>query len=483
MSMTDPSRHVTEEKLGRLSAWARRKPRIALLGEFSSGKSTLLNLLIGADLLPTKVTATELPPVWFSHGRPRAFWVDRQGGQHPMTFGDFGGVPMSARYVRVFTSSPMLERCDIIDTPGISDPNLDEESWRFAVGQSNFILWCTPATQAWRETERSAWTSLPERLRANSVLVVTRADKLLNATDRDKVTRRLTRESFGLFGDLVLLSAPDAVRGKAVLAQSNDWDLWTQSGGADLEARIDAGLRSVAAERLLLLKRYVSTGPTPRLEAAAGQESAAHADETAPLLDRLQALAEPVQPRRVARRSAVLAIDPSPVGGQPRPSTPCQQAADQDWHIKGEAQQPGAGWSPSAGVPSDREDIDAMIGAVLGDAPAPAGPATTASGYAPPLGLDPDGSEDDPLQAVLAAINTPDASAAGVDGSSSILQESLPRAVRIWRDIVKRNPDVPSNDPVLAMIEQLLFELSHDEQSSGGVGAGSGAFLKQDKAA
>jgi len=33
-----------------------RRPRIALMGEFSAGKSTLSNLLLGARPLPEKVT-------------------------------------------------------------------------------------------------------------------------------------------------------------------------------------------------------------------------------------------------------------------------------------------------------------------------------------------------------------------------------------------------------------------------------------------
>ena len=38
-----------------------RRPRVALMGEFSAGKSTLSNLLIGKSALPVNVTATQLP--------------------------------------------------------------------------------------------------------------------------------------------------------------------------------------------------------------------------------------------------------------------------------------------------------------------------------------------------------------------------------------------------------------------------------------
>ena len=44
-----------------------RRPRIALMGEFSAGKSTLANLMVGSDPVPMQVVATQLPPVWIMH--------------------------------------------------------------------------------------------------------------------------------------------------------------------------------------------------------------------------------------------------------------------------------------------------------------------------------------------------------------------------------------------------------------------------------
>ncbi|MDH3263165.1 MAG: dynamin family protein, partial [Paracoccaceae bacterium] len=140
---------VSPERAERLSAWAQRKPRVALMGEFSAGKSTLLNFLIEENVIPTRATATEVPPVWFSHGDGDTFWVDAEGDSHPIRNDQIGEVPMSARYVRVFSKAEILEHCDIVDTPGISDPNLAVESWRFAAGVANMVLWCSSATQAW----------------------------------------------------------------------------------------------------------------------------------------------------------------------------------------------------------------------------------------------------------------------------------------------------------------------------------------------
>ena len=56
-----------------------KRPRVALMGEFSAGKSTLSNLLIGKSALPVNVTATQLPPVWLSYGDDTPYRVDLNG--------------------------------------------------------------------------------------------------------------------------------------------------------------------------------------------------------------------------------------------------------------------------------------------------------------------------------------------------------------------------------------------------------------------
>ncbi|MCX7644027.1 MAG: dynamin family protein, partial [Rhodobacteraceae bacterium] len=253
-------RRVSMPKYNRLKAWAERRPIVALMGEFSAGKSTLMNFLIEEDLLPTRATATELPPVWLSHGERSAHWVDADGGAHPLDLAEIRKVPIDARFIRIHATAEILEHCDIIDTPGISDPNLAVESWRYVAGQSNMVLWCSSATQAWRETERSAWLSLPERLRRNSLLVVTRADKLLTETDRQKVSRRLARETGDLFARHVFVATHDAVQAKAELAQGIESRLWAESGAEALLDALAERFEAIYEQRLALLRRYEVEG-------------------------------------------------------------------------------------------------------------------------------------------------------------------------------------------------------------------------------
>lgn len=250
------ARIVTPAQYLRLRQWSQRKPAVALMGEFSAGKSTLLNFLIEEDLLPTRATATELPPVWFSHGKGGSYYVTADGNRVPLPDNDLDQVDQSARFVRLFVEAEILEHCDVIDTPGISDPNLAVETWRIAAGFANMVLWCTSATQAWRQTEYSAWTSLPERLRKHSLLIVTRADKLTTEVDKDKVARRMARETTELFAGTIFMATPNAVLAKAELANGLETPLWDESGAGPLLDNLVSRLEGVYNDKAALFERY-----------------------------------------------------------------------------------------------------------------------------------------------------------------------------------------------------------------------------------
>ncbi len=309
-------RVVTAEQYARLEAWSQRKPCVSLMGEFSAGKSTLLNFLIEEEMLPTRATATELPPVWFSHGSGGSHWVDGDGSIHALDLNALHTVPMSARYVRLYAPAEILEHCDVVDTPGISDPNLAVESWRFAVGVSNMVLWCSSATQVWRQSERSAWTSLPERLQKHSLLIVTRADKLTTEVDRDKVDRRLARETSDLFHDRVFLSTPNAVQAKAELVENESSPLWESSGAAALLDRLAERFEAIYEERAALLSRYKVSDPEsdvkPRPVRPVATPGPIKPLEPEPAVEEQTAEAAVAAERAPAEESAPVAAPPEP---------------------------------------------------------------------------------------------------------------------------------------------------------------------------
>ena len=218
-----------------------RKPRIALMGEFSAGKSTLSNLLIGANPLPTKVTATQLPPVWISYGDGQPYREDIDGETHPIAPEELAYIdPARTRMVRLFARSETLELCDIIDMPGISDPNMASEVWERMIGKADGVIWCTHATQAWRQSEAAVWETLDPALHAKSLLLVTRFDKLLSDKDRSRVLKRLQRETEGLFRDCLPISLLDALTAK------DDQAKWDASGAEAFTGALQALLNEMS---------------------------------------------------------------------------------------------------------------------------------------------------------------------------------------------------------------------------------------------
>ncbi|WP_424829985.1 dynamin family protein [Ruegeria sp.] len=247
------TRFVSPKAWERIEQWSRRKPVFALMGEFSAGKSTLMNFLLRKHALPTQVTATQLPPIWFSWGRRPAYVKRNDGTSHSIELDQLDSVGVNdVQFVRIYLEADILEAVDLIDTPGISDPKISSDVWQRAVGQANGVLWCTHSTQAWRETERATWVSLPERLQNNSLLLVTRADAL-SQKDRQKVLRRVNREAGHLFNRSILFSARDAILARD---KTGDADMWARSGGGKVVDSFLQITEQVMDVRADLMARY-----------------------------------------------------------------------------------------------------------------------------------------------------------------------------------------------------------------------------------
>ena len=229
-----------------------RKPRIAIMGEFSSGKSTLCNVLMGARPLLEKVTATQLPPVWLSYGPDDAYTVGLDGLAYDLDLAELEGVSLeTTEHIRIFMKSDILRYCDLIDMPGISDPSMSSEVWERMTHMADGVLWCTHATQAWRQSESGVWATFPEEMRRNSLLLITRFDKIIKESDRGRVVKRVTGEVEDIFAAIIPVALLKA------MAAKDDETKWIESGAQAFSTAlfeiihrlIDEGFPEVGAEK------------------------------------------------------------------------------------------------------------------------------------------------------------------------------------------------------------------------------------------
>ena len=186
-----------------------RKPRLMIAGEFSAGKTRLLNGLLGERVLPSNVTSTALPPVWMVRGAPAGLAVGLDGASRRIDTLAEAGVD-DTHYCVLCHPAPLLDRFELIDTPGNSDPNIPSESWERMLDYADALVWCTNATQAWRQSEKSVWRDMPDRLRDKATLIATHADRLPDETATNRVLRRLNREAGEIFPTILMASLEDA---------------------------------------------------------------------------------------------------------------------------------------------------------------------------------------------------------------------------------------------------------------------------------
>lgn len=227
-------------------------PRLALCGEFSAGKSSIVNLLLGCDMLPTSVLSSTRRPTYLRYASDlRIEAISERGEREPVSPQSISKLTRDdISHFDVGMPSALLRHVELLDTPGFADPFHDHHSTLDAIESADVCIWCTLATQAWRESERQTWANLPSRFRTNGILVVTHVDTLANSSEQGRVRNRLEREAGGLFGDIVLLSVPDAMRaapaGESGIA---DPGLWRDSGGGALVAALEKVMADHSARR------------------------------------------------------------------------------------------------------------------------------------------------------------------------------------------------------------------------------------------
>lgn len=203
------------------------KPRLVLMGEFSAGKSTLSNILLGSAPLPMRVTATRLPPVHLSYGAPSAVALGKNGEHTPFELSDLDAVSLEeTQSIHLTMKADTLQLCDLVDMPGISDPNMPKDIWESVVGEADHVVWCTHATQAWRQSEAAIWDMMREKTSGKNLLLITQFDKLRNNRDRIRVLNRVTKETKGLFSAVYPVSLLKALNAE------EDYETWQSSGAA-----------------------------------------------------------------------------------------------------------------------------------------------------------------------------------------------------------------------------------------------------------
>ncbi len=237
----------------RLTNQLSRALRISVLGEYNSGKSALINVLIGTQVLPTSVEAnTRLPVRIFQAARPSLAveMADRERFVVPADQFD-PSLLDTAAMLHVGLPLGRLESFEVIDTPGLAsgDPEMCERALD-TCRQSHLAIWCSTAMQAWKASELGAWQSLPKRLRSNGILAVTFKDAIECREDEGRLWSRINAEAAPHFKRVVMVSARDGIAARQMSDSVESDRLWHESGAAELSKAVDDAVSSLIIKRV-----------------------------------------------------------------------------------------------------------------------------------------------------------------------------------------------------------------------------------------
>lgn len=246
---------------GRLARGLSRPPRVALIGEFNTGKSTLANALLGARVLPTNVEANTGLPILVRYApRARLELEFTDGTKRPISWFDHERVKFdNAKLLHLWMPLDRLKAFELLDTPGLATGNDDVDRRALEAGRTGHIaIWCTSATQAWKASEHRVWQALPGRMRQRSMLAVTFKDVLDSERDESKLEARLRVEAAPHCSQVALVSAEEAARAQ-LATRSADRELWHVSGGEDLMSGVRSLVSQVVSQRLVSAERLLQT--------------------------------------------------------------------------------------------------------------------------------------------------------------------------------------------------------------------------------
>ena len=227
-----------------------RPLRLAICGEVNAGKSSLANLLGRIESLPTAaISNTRFPTLLYYADEPEIWAVPDTPGRRVRLRVDGKMLPRLAFRLEVGLPSPGLRAAQILDLPGLAGPGAGQSQVDLAAHAVDAVVWCTVSTQAWKESERVAWSEMPARLRSRGLLVATHADLLANARDSEKLLTRLRGECDALFRDVIMVSTLNALALLRADEPAPAEAAWQATGADALDAALSALLMSVRDRR------------------------------------------------------------------------------------------------------------------------------------------------------------------------------------------------------------------------------------------
>lgn len=247
--------------------------RLTLMGLPGTGKSQLMNLLAGSDVIPNGL---HLPTTQLIYGdAPQSTLTMPDGSQHVLDHCDVEQVAaLQPVFVQLALPLAALKRISVLEVVATDDHIDQQRAMSWASKRTDVALWCT---QSFNIPEQTLWGAMPDILKDHGFMVMTKADVLSRNELLDTTLAHVKSVGEHEFNQILPLATPMAI--DARLSDGTvDKDAMRRSGGLALISailrQVDLGQQAAIDQGAMILRQTAQVAAaTPAKVTASAQEN------------------------------------------------------------------------------------------------------------------------------------------------------------------------------------------------------------------
>jgi predicted GTPase len=211
-----------KEKLNTLSIRAKEPMRVAITGQFSSGKSTFLNALLAKNILPTGITPVTSKVNYIRYANDFKLKILYKDGREEFVsieqiakFTDQREEVEEIEYLTLYVPLELLKTVEFVDTPGLnSQSNSDTKVTREVLKEVDGIIWLSLIDNAGKLSEAKVLEEYLNKYQNKSLCVLNQKDKF-SKEEVEKTTNYVKTVFAEFFSEVIPISAKQALKSRS----------------------------------------------------------------------------------------------------------------------------------------------------------------------------------------------------------------------------------------------------------------------------
>lgn len=207
-----------KDELSKLAIRAKEPMKVAITGQFSSGKSTFLNALLAKNILPTGITPVTSKVNYIRYGDELKICIRYKDGrdeyqsvENIASFTDQRGDVEDIEYLTLFAPLELLKDIVFVDTPGLnSQAHSDTTTTQKVLKEVDGIIWLSLIDNAGKLSEAEVLDEYLNEYQSKSLCVLNQKDKF--SQEQVSQTTTYVKERFSkYFSEVIPISAKQAL--------------------------------------------------------------------------------------------------------------------------------------------------------------------------------------------------------------------------------------------------------------------------------